>query len=115
MNNTEYFFLFQIQRTLIGGPLNEDQFALLQFHFHWGKDKSEGSEHTLDGEKFSGELHLVHTNLKYSTLEDILGNGDGLAVVGIFIEESKKSPKEIKKFLKAAAKVRRQSCSALAC
>jgi carbonic anhydrase len=47
---------------------NETEYSLLQFHFH------HPSEHTVDGESFDMELHLVHADAK--------GN---LAVVGILI------------------------------
>ena len=50
---------------------NEDTYQLLQFHFH------RESEHTLDGQHFPMELHLVH--------RDAAGN---LAVVGVKLEEA---------------------------
>ena len=33
---------------LSGGHLQDD-YQILQLHFHWGADDSKGSEHTLDG------------------------------------------------------------------
>ncbi|MEJ1288371.1 carbonic anhydrase 1 [Cricetulus griseus] len=42
------------QSVLKGGPLSES-YRLTQFHFHWGNSNDHGSEHTLDGVKFSGE------------------------------------------------------------
>jgi carbonic anhydrase len=49
--------------------VGEDEYRLDQFHFH------APSEHTLDGESFDAEAHLVHVN------------DDGeLAVVGVFLE-----------------------------
>ena len=54
------------EQSLIVG---EDEYRLVQYHFHGP------SEHTLDGESFDAEAHLVHEN------------DDGeLAVVGIFLE-----------------------------
>lgn len=49
---------------------NETQYELLQFHFH------HPSEHTIAGETFDMELHLVHRD----------ANGD-LAVVGILLNQ----------------------------
>lgn len=66
------------------GSLMGDNFKLLQFHFHWGSSNDRGSEHTIDGQRFAMEMHLVHVNKKY--LDDIpkaLTKPDGLAVVGI--------------------------------
>jgi carbonic anhydrase len=50
--------------------VNGETYDLLQFHFHMP------SEHTLTGQEFPGELHLVH--------QSAAGN---LAVVGIFLDE----------------------------
>jgi carbonic anhydrase len=49
--------------------IGEDEYRLEQYHFH------APSEHTLDGESFDAEAHLVHVN------------DDGeLAVVGVFLK-----------------------------
>ena len=50
--------------------VNGDNYELLQFHFHTP------SEHTLNGEAYDMEVHLVHKNAEGK-----------LAVVGIFMEE----------------------------
>jgi carbonic anhydrase len=47
------------------------KYKMLQMHFHW-----RGSEHTVNGYKFAGELHLVHQ----STV-----NPSKLAVLGFFL------------------------------
>lgn len=54
--------------------VNGVQYNLLQFHFHVP------SEHTVDGQHFPAELHLVHA--------DAQGN---LAVVGILLDEGAES------------------------
>lgn len=73
--------------SLKGGPL-EDEYALWQFHAHWGNDDTKGSEHTIDGRRYAAELHLVHWNkTKYSTPEEAASKGDGLAVLGMLMKE----------------------------
>lgn len=52
--------------------LNSEVFEFLQMHFHW-----RGSEHLVNGEKFAGELHLVHKSLNRTGMH---------AVVGFFIQ-----------------------------
>ena len=55
-------------------------YELQQFHFHWGATSSEGSEHTVDGQAYSGELHFVTRNT--------MGNdtaGDAFAVLGVLL------------------------------
>ncbi|XP_059848425.1 carbonic anhydrase 7-like [Hypanus sabinus] len=70
-----------------GGPL-EQPYKLKQFHFHWGqKDDQRGSEHTINGRSYSGELHLVHWNsTKYHTFGEAVVEADGLAVIAVFLE-----------------------------
>ena len=44
------------------------QFAGL--HFHWGSESDEtvmGSEHTVEGQAYPLELHLVHFNSEYGS------------------------------------------------
>lgn len=72
---------------LTGGPLCHDIFQLEQFHCHWGCSDGKGSEHTVDGLSYSGELHLVHWNTtKYPTFEEAAKHPDGLAVLGVFLK-----------------------------
>lgn len=40
---------------LSGGPLSA-KYKLEQFHFHWGSCDDQGSEHTIDGQTFAGEV-----------------------------------------------------------
>uniref|UniRef100_A0A1E1WVQ2 Carbonic anhydrase n=1 Tax=Tityus obscurus TaxID=1221240 RepID=A0A1E1WVQ2_TITOB len=70
---------------LSGGGLNGN-FELKQFHCHWGKDNDEGSEHTIDSKSYPLEVHFVHMNEKYSSLDVALENPDGIAVLGVFYE-----------------------------
>lgn len=48
-------------------PENQ-QFKLLQMHFHW-----RGSEHFINGRKFAGELHMVHQSMSNSSHFAVLG------------------------------------------
>jgi len=47
---------------LSGGPLGNSKYKLQQFHFHFGCKDDEGSEHTVDGDAYSGEVSdvIVH-------------------------------------------------------
>ena len=38
-----------------GGPVGH-QYKLAQFHFHWGEHNGIGSEHTVDGKAYCGEV-----------------------------------------------------------
>jgi len=67
---------------LSGGPLGSD-YQVLQLHFHWGSDDNQGSEHTLDGQSFPMEMHIVHKKVGEPNFLDVEG---GLAVTGFFFE-----------------------------
>lgn len=72
---------------LTGGPLNDDIYLIEQFHCHWGCSDGRGSEHTVDGQAFSGELHVVHWNSsKYKSFHEAAGHPDGLAVLAVFLK-----------------------------
>lgn len=45
--------------SMSGGGLPET-FYLIQFHFHWGYNAFQGSEHTINGHKYPLEVHFVH-------------------------------------------------------
>jgi carbonic anhydrase len=61
-------------------------FKALQFHFHWADNlMAGGSEHTVNGMRYFAEMHIVHMNQKYASLEEALAERDGLAVLGFFI------------------------------
>ena len=48
---------------LEGGPL-ENTYQLVQFHCHWGPDRSTGSEHQVDGRSYAGEVLIIYRNLR---------------------------------------------------
>uniref|UniRef100_A0A2I3RZR1 Carbonic anhydrase n=1 Tax=Pan troglodytes TaxID=9598 RepID=A0A2I3RZR1_PANTR len=78
---------------LKGGPFS-DSYRLFQFHFHWGSTNEHGSEHTVDGVKYSAELHIAHWNsAKYSNLAEAASKADGLAVIGVLMKVGEANPK----------------------
>lgn len=61
---------------VMGGGL-PGVFKFDQLHFHWG------SEHTIDGERYGLELHMVHHETRFESIHDALHTKKGLAVLGI--------------------------------
>lgn len=74
-------------RIIKGGDL-PGSYKALQLHLHWGKDGGPGSEHTIDGETFPMEMHIVHIKEKHSSLAEARKDRTGVAVLGIFFQES---------------------------
>ncbi|XP_054899431.1 carbonic anhydrase 4a isoform X2 [Poeciliopsis prolifica] len=76
-----------IRSTISGGELPQT-YKAVQLHLHWGKDGRFGSEHTIDGEQYPMELHIVHIKNQYADLKTALRDPEGIAVLGFFYEES---------------------------
>lgn len=94
---------------LHGGPLS-DRYKLLQFHSHWGDTCCDGSEHTVNGERFSGELHFVHYNMDmYGTPSTASCCQKGLAVIGVFLTLGKPNP-ELDKICSVISKIKHKDC-----
>ena len=49
------------------GGLN-GQYAVAQFHFHWGSDDNRGSEHAVNGEQFPMEVGHTLTSAAENSL-----------------------------------------------
>jgi len=86
--------------SLTGGPL-KNAFILEQFHAHWGSHDKVGSEHTIDGQMHSAELHLVHwDSTKYKSFGEAADKTGGLAVLGMFLKVGPKAHPEMEKLVK---------------
>ncbi|CDW57018.1 carbonic anhydrase 7 [Trichuris trichiura] len=63
-------------------------YILMQIHCHWGTEPMNGSEHVIGGVGYAGEVHLVHRNINYSTVDEALKHPDGFAVLAVFLNET---------------------------
>ncbi|KAG6937785.1 carbonic anhydrase 4 [Chelydra serpentina] len=77
----------------IGGGGLQNKYKAIEFHFHWGMklSKGSGSEHSIDGERYAMELHIVHMKEDFSTTEQAVNDKEGLAVLGFFITTGAKN------------------------
>uniref|UniRef100_A0A8C5U9N2 Carbonic anhydrase n=1 Tax=Malurus cyaneus samueli TaxID=2593467 RepID=A0A8C5U9N2_9PASS len=66
------------------------KYKAVEFHLHWGvpgePQHIPGSEHSIDGEKYPMELHLVHIREDASNVAEAKQNPDGLAVLAFFVK-----------------------------
>nr|XP_023652167.1 carbonic anhydrase 14-like [Paramormyrops kingsleyae] len=60
-------------------------FLAKQLHFHWGTPEIPGSEHTVDNTHFPAEIHVVHYNSKYGSIDQAVSQPDGLVVLGVLL------------------------------
>ncbi|CAH1802318.1 unnamed protein product [Owenia fusiformis] len=63
-----------------------NDYKAAQLHFHWGTDNERGSEHTLNGNKYSMEVHIVHYNTAMDNVSYAIDKDKGLAVLGFFFQ-----------------------------
>ncbi|XP_071950497.1 putative carbonic anhydrase 3 [Antedon mediterranea] len=75
---------FEGDYNISGGGL-PDAYHAAQIHFHWGSIDSQGSEHTVDGQHYPAEMHIVHVK-DGMELADAVNDPIGLAVLGVHIE-----------------------------
>ncbi|OCU02867.1 carbonic anhydrase 9 [Xenopus laevis] len=71
---------------LIIGGLSQT-YRAAQLHFHWGSQSDPGSEHTVNGQRFPGEMHVVHYCAEYNSVSEAATHPGGLAVLAVFIQE----------------------------
>jgi carbonic anhydrase len=75
--------------SLTGGPLSS-KYQVAQYHLHWGKTNSTGSEHRINNEMFAAELHIVHWNTElFKSAADAMKENNGLCVLGMFVKVGK--------------------------
>ncbi|XP_040036759.2 carbonic anhydrase IV c isoform X2 [Gasterosteus aculeatus] len=84
--HSAHFALPQSVR-LTGGAL-PGQYRAAQFHFHWGGNGRPGSEHTIDGERYPMELHIVHIKEPYGSLVEAEHDMAGIALLAFLFEET---------------------------
>ncbi|KAG8431234.1 hypothetical protein GDO86_019206, partial [Hymenochirus boettgeri] len=71
---------------LITGGLGQT-YRAAQLHFHWGSNSEPGSEHAVNGQRFPGEMHVVHYSAEYNNVDEASTQPGGLAVLSVFIQE----------------------------
>lgn len=55
---------------------------------HWGK-RGAGSEHAIDGQRTDLEIHMLHRNVKYATVQEATEHSDGITVIGVMASVSR--------------------------
>uniref|UniRef100_A0A4W4E5F2 Carbonic anhydrase n=1 Tax=Electrophorus electricus TaxID=8005 RepID=A0A4W4E5F2_ELEEL len=88
-----------------GGDL-QGPYKAVEFHFHWGRKGGPGSEHTVDGQQFPMEMHIVHIKDKYSSVSEAVADPSGVAVLGVLYQVSRN--KKYETLINALAKVTQQ-------
>lgn len=74
---------FDNSMQVTGGKLG-GVYRVAGVHFHWGVSDYTGSEHTINGQRFPLEMHIVsYDQERYSGVAEALKGNDSLAVLGV--------------------------------
>ncbi|XP_051902373.1 carbonic anhydrase IV c isoform X2 [Hippocampus zosterae] len=109
--HSAHFHLPQSVR-LSGGAL-QGHYRAAQFHFHWGAGGRPGSEHTVDGERFPMELHVVHVKEPYGSLSEAQHDMAGIALLAFLFEEAAEDHPHLDAVIAALGRVRHNGSTAL--
>ncbi|XP_053219561.1 carbonic anhydrase 4-like [Podarcis raffonei] len=75
----------------LSGPGLPATYTAKAFHLHWGDGVHKpGSEHYINGERYSMELHIVHTK-NNTSLSEALKDPQGIAVLAFFVQGYEKA------------------------
>lgn len=75
--------------TVAGGGL-ASQYRAIELHLHWSKVLDAGSEHSLDGEHFAMEMHIVHKKVKGTSRHEKEDQNE-IAVLAFLVEDGSKN------------------------
>nr|XP_019588171.1 PREDICTED: carbonic anhydrase 4 isoform X1 [Rhinolophus sinicus] len=91
-NGHTVLMLLGDEATVAGGGLAA-QYRATQLHLHWSKELDAGSEHSLDGEHFAMEMHIVHEKEKGTSRnkKEDQDPQDEIAVLAFLVEAGSKN------------------------
>lgn len=96
------------RRPSISGAGLKDKYVFSQIHFRWGKTMMNGSEHGVDGQRYSGEMQMIHVNSKYCSYDEALNHEDGLVILAIFIEPQARGNIAFRHFTNLIGRIRNE-------
>lgn len=113
---------YTVKFSLAGGPITTNggglggQYDVIQFHLHWGSTDSVGSEHTIGGKYYPMEVHFVHKNNRYASINDAVESesDDALGAVGFFFEIQSEDNPQLTKLIDGIKAVRANENSTVA-
>ena len=76
----------------ISGANLPGTFIPLRLTMMWGANGTAGSEHSVNGHFFAGEMRIQCINMRYSTIQEAVQHADGLAGIIVFLERPGEGP-----------------------
>uniref|UniRef100_A0A8C6XT52 Carbonic anhydrase n=1 Tax=Naja naja TaxID=35670 RepID=A0A8C6XT52_NAJNA len=85
-NNGHTVLLGLPKKMTLGGGGFPQPYQAAQLHLHWGSGHTRpGSEHTVDGHRYAGEIHVVHYSSHFESIQEAATEPGGLAVLAAFL------------------------------
>uniref|UniRef100_A0AC35UA91 Alpha-carbonic anhydrase domain-containing protein n=1 Tax=Rhabditophanes sp. KR3021 TaxID=114890 RepID=A0AC35UA91_9BILA len=73
---------------MISSVFPDHQYHLQNINFHYGTEPMNGSQHTVAGIGYAGEVNFIHRNIKYPTIEIASKQPDGIVAFCVFLNET---------------------------
>ncbi|XP_065512596.1 carbonic anhydrase 9 isoform X2 [Caloenas nicobarica] len=108
LRNNGHTVLLELPESLAITGGYAQQYRAVQLHLHWGSLSGPGSEHTVNGHRFAAEIHVVHYNTKYASIQEAMNQPDGLAVLGAFLEVGPRENPYYQEILEHLYKIQRE-------
>ncbi|XP_050740240.1 carbonic anhydrase 2-like isoform X2 [Eriocheir sinensis] len=94
----------KIDASVSGGNL-PCNYTFSRFHFHFGAEDDRGSEHTVNGDRFPAEVHLVHYLESTGSFDKALTHDNGVAVLSMMLELSSEDNPLLEPIVDALTKI----------
>ncbi|XP_025830338.1 carbonic anhydrase 15-like [Agrilus planipennis] len=89
----------------VANGLLTKRYQFESLHFHWGEKNDLGAEHILRGKRYPMEMHMVHRNKNYPTMEEAMKHADGLTVLAFFYKLDENDNKQLDQLVKHLPRV----------
>lgn len=104
--------------SLSNGPLSY-RYSFSHMELHFGREMTRGSEHSIDGQRFPGEVQLYFFNSGlYSSFEEAVMRSHGVAAVAVLIQlnpDTKQANPSLKRITEALKNITSKGMSRLPC
>ncbi|KAK9408669.1 carbonic anhydrase 9 [Crotalus adamanteus] len=108
-NNGHTVLLGLPKKMTLGGGGFPQPYQAAQLHLHWGSGLTRpGSEHTVDGHRYAGEIHVVHYSSHFESIQEAASEPGGLAVLAAFLQVGMETNEPYQHILKHLSEIKEE-------
>uniref|UniRef100_A0A8C5WMJ9 Carbonic anhydrase n=1 Tax=Laticauda laticaudata TaxID=8630 RepID=A0A8C5WMJ9_LATLA len=97
------------KKMTLGGGGFPQPYQAAQLHLHWGSGHTRpGSEHTVDGHRYAGEIHVVHYSSRFKSFQEAASEPGGLAVLAAFLQVGMETNEPYQHILKHLSNIKEE-------